>query len=88
MGIAWQPPVVGPNADGGINREWEGESRQLFVMIRPRQQPFVECVTEEPGALPRRQTLSVWDTMDLALGAISRGLTRSAPLQTETECLV
>jgi hypothetical protein len=71
QGISWQPPVVGPNADGGINLEWESEGRQLFVMIRPGQQPFVECVTEEVGVSPRRQTLSAWDTMDLALWAIS-----------------
>jgi hypothetical protein len=70
QGISWQPPVVGPNADGGINLEWEGEGRQLFVMIRPGQPPFVECVTEEAGAPSRRQTLSLWDTIDPALWAI------------------
>jgi hypothetical protein len=56
QGICWQAPVVGPNADGGINLEWEGDGRQLFVMDRPGQQVPIECVTEEPGVPPRRHT--------------------------------
>ncbi len=70
QGISWQPPIVGPNADGGMNLEWEGDGRQLFVMITPGQQPFVECVTEERGASPRREILSAWDTIDLILWAL------------------
>ena len=70
QGISWQPPVVGPNADGGINLEWEGGGRQLFLMIRPEQLPSVECVTEELGVPPRRHTLSAWDTIDLILWVI------------------
>ena len=38
QGVSWQPPVVGPSADGGINLEWDGADRQLLVMVRPGQQ--------------------------------------------------
>jgi hypothetical protein len=70
QGVSWQAPVAGPNADGGINLEWEGADRGLFVMIQPGERQFVECIIEEAGKQPRRETLSVWDTIDLALWAM------------------
>jgi hypothetical protein len=70
QGIPWQAPVAGPNADGGINLEWQSEDRGLFVMIRPGERQLVECLIEEADTQPRRETLSVWDTIDLALWAM------------------
>lgn len=69
-GLTWRPPVVGPNPDGGINIEWEGTTRQLFVLIRPDQQPLVECVVEETGSMPQRQMVSAWEAIDLALSTL------------------
>jgi hypothetical protein len=71
QGAAWQPPVVGPNADGGINLEWEGDGRQVFVVVPPGEQPSMECVIEEAGIEPRRQIVTIWDAIDLALWALS-----------------
>jgi hypothetical protein len=71
QGVPWQAPVAGPNADGGINLEWESKGRQLLVIIQPGQLPIVECVIEEGGKAPRRLQASVWETIDHALWAIS-----------------
>ena len=71
--VAWQPPVVGPSADGGINLEWESAERQLLVMIRPGQPHLAECIIQEAGSPPRRRIVSVWDAIDQALWAISSG---------------
>jgi hypothetical protein len=71
QGVSWQAPVVGPNADGGINLEWESKGRQLLVIVRPEQQPVVECVIAEEGNPPRRLQVSVWDSIDQALWAIN-----------------
>jgi hypothetical protein len=69
-GIAGRAPVVGPNADGGINLEWEGDDRQLFIILRPTEPHVVECVIEEAGAPPARQSMSIWDVIDQALMTI------------------
>jgi hypothetical protein len=71
QGAPWEPPVVGPNADGGINLEWDGKSRHVLVMIRPGDQPHVECILDEGVSPPRRQIVSPWVAIDLALWAIS-----------------
>jgi hypothetical protein len=72
QGISWHPPIVGPSADGGINLEWEGDDRQVFLMIRPHQLQHVECVIEKSGARPTRQTISIWNAIEQSLEAISR----------------
>jgi hypothetical protein len=71
--VSWQAPVAGPNADGGINLEWESKGRRLLVIARPGQVPVVECVIEEDGEAPRRLQASVWDCIDHALWAMSGG---------------
>lgn len=70
---AWQPPLVGPSADGGINLEWESAGRQLLVMIRPGHPHLAECIIHEAGSPPRRRIASVWEAIDQALWAISSG---------------
>jgi hypothetical protein len=70
QGIQWQPPVVGPGADGGIHLEWEGAGRDAFVIVPAAGGSLVECVTEENGSSPRRETLSAWDAIDSVLWAL------------------
>jgi hypothetical protein len=71
--VSWQAPVAGPNADGGINLEWESKGRRLLVIVLPGQVPDVECVIEEDGIAPRGLQASVWDSIDHALWAMSGG---------------
>lgn len=71
QGVPWQSPVVGPSADGGINLEWGEEGRQVFVAVPAAGEHLVECVTEEPGSPPRRQTVSAWEAIDSVLWALS-----------------
>jgi hypothetical protein len=70
--ISWRPPVVGPNADGGINLEWSREGRQVLMLIRPGQL-LVEGIIEQSGCRPTRKMFTVWDAIDEALSAISSG---------------
>ena len=70
--ISWQPPVVGPNADGGINLEWGGDGRQALMLIRPGQ-PLVEGIIEPSGCRPTRKMLTIWDAIDEALSAMGNG---------------
>jgi hypothetical protein len=70
QGLNWQPPVVGPDPDGGIDLVWEGVSRRALLTARPQQDLTVECVTREGDAPPIRQTVSIADAVNQALWAL------------------
>jgi hypothetical protein len=71
--IAWQEPVVGPDPEGGIDLVWEAAGRRALLMTRPGFPDRFDCVINEAGGRPRRQTATLDEAVGHALWALGGG---------------
>jgi hypothetical protein len=70
-GLAWQDPIVGPVADGGIALSWVGASRRALLIVHPGQADAVECVTRAAGCETSRRVTTLADAVTCSLWALA-----------------